>query len=148
MNTRSPKPEAPIRRFGRCGRGCPMPNRSDLLEEARRARGSTRRNPAPVIIYQATNGHYLGRTNPATPGLRPDGTCFSNRTSGKLAQGDIGRRYRCATRALGRRSTSRDDDAFAWLCHWRERLTRRFRHRGNHRYVWCLDRRRRRETSR
>jgi hypothetical protein len=52
-------------------------------------------------IYQATNGHYIGRTNPSTLRLLPDGTCYSNRTSGKLAQGDIGRRYAAAQLEVG-----------------------------------------------
>lgn len=98
-------------------------------------------------VYQALNGHYVGRTRPATLRLLPDGTCFSNRTAGKLAQGDVGRRYAAAQ--LERWGADRlhdDEDALAWLRRWRGRLTRAMRHRGNHRYLWCLDRRRRREV--
>jgi hypothetical protein len=98
-------------------------------------------------VYQALNGHYIGRTNPATLRLLPDGTCFSNRTSGKLAQGDVGRRYAAAQLERWGADPLRDDeDALAWLRRWRGRLTRPMRHRGNHRYLWCLDKRRRREV--
>lgn len=96
-------------------------------------------------IYQATNGHYIGRTNPSTLRLLPDGTCYSNRTSGKLAQGDIGRRYAAAQLERWGADPLRDgEDALAWLRRWRGQLTRPMRHRGNHRYLWCLDSRRRR----
>ncbi len=98
-------------------------------------------------IYQATNGHYVGRTNPCTLRLLPDGTCYSNRTSGKLAQGDVGRRYAAAQLERWGADPLRDDeDALTWLRQWRGRLTRPMRHRGNHRYLWCLDGRRRREV--
>lgn len=96
-------------------------------------------------IYQATNGYYVGRTNPCTLRLLPDGTCYSNRTSGKLAQGDVGRRYAAAQLERWGADPLRDgEDALAWLRRWRGQLTRPMRHRGNHRYLWCLDRRRRR----
>lgn len=36
--------------------------------------------------------------------------------------------------------------AKAWLRRWRAALTRPMRHFGNYRYLWCLDRRRRREV--
>jgi hypothetical protein len=98
-------------------------------------------------VYQALNGHYVGRTRTATLRLLPDGTCFSNRTAGKLAQGDVGRRYAAAQLERWGADRLRDDeDALAWLRRWRGRLTRAMRHRGNHRYLWCLDRRRRREV--
>lgn len=35
--------------------------------------------------------------------------------------------------------------ALEWLRYWRDRLTTSLRHTGNHRYVWCLDKRRERE---
>jgi len=98
-------------------------------------------------IYMATNGRYVGKTNPSTLRLLPDGTCYSNRSAGKLAQGDIGRRYAAAQLERWGADPLRDDeDALAWLRRWRGRLTRPMRHRGNHRYLWCLDRRRRREV--
>jgi hypothetical protein len=98
-------------------------------------------------IYGATNGHYVGRTNPCTLRVLPNGTCYSNRSAGKLAQGDVGRRYAAAQlERWGAEPLRDDEDALAWLRRWRGRLTRPLRHRGNHRYLWCLDRRRRREV--
>jgi hypothetical protein len=100
-------------------------------------------------VYQSLNARYVGKTNASTLRLFPDGTCYSNRTSGKLAQGDVGRAY--AARQLERWGADplRDgEDALAWLRLWRGRLTRAMRHKGNHRYVWALDRRRRREVLR
>jgi hypothetical protein len=44
-------------------------------------------------IYCASNGHYVGRTLPSTLRLLPDGSCFSQRSSSKISQSDIGRRY-------------------------------------------------------
>jgi hypothetical protein len=77
----------------------------------------------------------------------PDGSCYSNRSSSKVAQGDIGRRYAAAQLERWGADRLRDDeDALVWLRRWRDRLTRPLRHAGNHRYLWCLDRRRRREV--
>ncbi len=99
------------------------------------------------IVYQATNGRYVGRTNPATLRLLPDGTCYSNRTAGKLVRGEQGRRYAAAElERWGADPLQPGEDALAWLRLWRARLTRPMRHRGNHRYIWCLDRRRRRDV--
>lgn len=101
-------------------------------------------------IYQATNGRYIGRTNPATLRLLPDGTVFSNRASGKLVRAQRGIRY--ATRQLvdwgadPLNDNADRDERLAWLDRWRSTLTRPLRHHGNHRYLWCLDRRRRREV--
>lgn len=98
------------------------------------------------IIYQATNGRFVGRTNPATLRLLPDGTCLSNRTAGKLVRGERG-----GDRAVvelvrwGAEPLQQGEDALAWLRTWRERLTRPMRHRGNFRYLWCLDKKRRGE---
>lgn len=107
------------------------------------------RRPAGEVIRTAAYdvGHYVGRTNPCTLRLLPDGTCYSNRTSGKLAQGDVGRRYAAAQLERWGADPLRDDeDALTWLRRWRGRLTRPMRHRGNHRYLWCFDGRRRREV--
>jgi len=40
------------------------------------------------------------------------------------------------------------EDPLAWVQLWRAKLTRPMRHRGNHRFLWCLDKRRRREVLR
>lgn len=101
------------------------------------------------IIYQATNGRYVGKTNPSSRHLLPDGTCFSNRAGGKLRKAERGRRY--AARQLGQWGADPiepGEDVREWLSFWTERLTRTVRHYGNYRYMWCLDRRRRREVLR
>ena len=98
---------------------------------ARRRGSRPRHNTRPGIIYRALNGHYVGRTNPATLRLLPDGSCFSNGTSGKLAQGDVGRRYAAAQlERWGADPLSDDEDALAWLRRWRGRLTRPTRRAG------------------
>lgn len=131
-----------VRRYAGSG------SRETMLTVAgRRCRPGPRHNARAGIFYQATNGHYVGRTHPSTLRLLPDGTCYSNRTAGKLAQGDVGRRYAAAQlERWGADPLHDDEDARAWLQRWRARLTRPMRHRGNHRYLWCLDRRRRREV--
>jgi hypothetical protein len=97
-------------------------------------------------VYQALGARHVGRTRPATLRLLPDGTCLSNRTAGKLV-----RRERGGDRVIaelvrhGADPVIAGEDALAWLRLWRARLTRPMRHRGNFRYLWCLDRRRRRE---
>lgn len=99
------------------------------------------------IVYQATNGRHVGKTNPATLRLLPDGTCFSNRTSGKVARAEMGRAYAGAELVgWGAEPLQTGEDALEWLRRWRPRLTRPMRHQGNYRYLWCLDRRRRREV--
>lgn len=99
------------------------------------------------IVYQATNGRYVGRTNDASLRLFEDGTVFSNRASGKIARGEKGLDGAVAQLvARGADALATDEDPLEWIRTWRERLTRPFRHRGNHRYLWCLDKRRRREV--
>jgi hypothetical protein len=98
-------------------------------------------------VYQALNGRHLGRTNPATLRLLPDGTCLSNRAVGKLVRGERGSVGAVETLVRwGAEPLQPGEDALAWLRLWRSRLTRPMRHRGCLRYVWCLDRRRRREV--
>ena len=99
------------------------------------------------IIYQATNGRYVGRTNNATLHLLPDGTVLSNRASGKIARGERGGSGAISELERWGADPLRDgEDPAAWIQRWRPHLTRRIRHPGNHRYLWCLDRRRRREV--
>lgn len=100
------------------------------------------------IVYQATNGRYIGRTNDSTLRLFPDGTVLSNRAAGKLARGERGDAHPVAQLEAWGATPLRpgEDDERAWLRFWRARLTRPMRHRGNHRYLWCLDKHRRREV--
>lgn len=100
-------------------------------------------------IYQATNGHYIGRTRRATIRVFDDGREFSVRTAGKARRGEVGRAY--AVRQLVARGADRPapgQDLAAWVRRWTLELTRPLRHPGKHRYLWCLDRRRRREVLR
>jgi hypothetical protein len=99
------------------------------------------------IVYQSTNGRYVGRTNDNTMRLFPDGTVLSNRAAGKLVRGERGNGHPVAQlEAWGADKLCTGDDAVAWMRCWRDRLTTTMRHRGNHRYLWCLNRRRRREV--
>jgi hypothetical protein len=99
------------------------------------------------IIYQATNGRHVGKTNPASLRLLPDGTALSNRACGKIVRREQGCEYAAGQLvAFGADPLHPDEDAQAWLRRWRATLTRPMRHFGNYRYLWCLDRRRRREV--
>lgn len=99
------------------------------------------------IVYQALNAHHTGRTNPTTLRLLPDGTCLSNRAAGKVVRGERGGAAVIAKLVRwGAEPLCNGEDALAWLRLWRARLTRPMRHHGCFRYLWCLDRRRRREV--
>jgi hypothetical protein len=97
-------------------------------------------------VYCATNGRFIGRTNDSTLRLFPDGTCLSNRSLGKPIRGERG-----AERAIaqlvrwGATAPRLGEDLAGWIATWRGRLTRSMRHRGCYRYIWALDKRRRRE---
>jgi hypothetical protein len=99
------------------------------------------------VIYQATNGTYRGRTGRSTLRLFPDGTVLSNRTAGKLVRSEGGRASAVATlERWGAEPLSAGEDPLQWRRLWRPRLTRPIRHGGCHRYLWSLDRRRRRDV--
>lgn len=110
--------------------------------------GGARIFPGHVgTIYQSTNGRCVGRTRPATLRLLPDGRVLSNRTQGKLVRRERG--WQRAVNELirfGAEPLLDGEDAAVWLRRWRGALTRPLRHPGNWRYLWCLDRRRRREV--
>jgi hypothetical protein len=92
-------------------------------------------------IYQAHNGVYLGRSTPRRLRLLPDGRVLSDRAIAKIRARDRGWRYAAAQlEAFGARALQPDDDPTTWLRLWLPRLTQPLRHRGNHRYVWALDR--------
>lgn len=101
-------------------------------------------------IYQATNGRYNGRTNAATLRMLPDGRVLSNRAQGKLVRRERG--WQRAMLELVRFGAEplredEDEDATAWLRHWRSALTRPVRHTGNHLYTWVLNDKRRAELT-
>lgn len=115
----------------------------------RRADGTVIKPGHVGQIYQATNGAHIGRTNRATLRLLPDGTCLSNRAQGKLVRGERGEGRAVAQLVrFGATPPADGEDLKAWLRTWRPRLTTKLRHPGNYRYLWCLDKRRRREVLR
>jgi len=96
-------------------------------------------------IYQALNATYAGRASPKTLKLLPDGTVMSARAIAKIRARDQGWRY--AARLLesaGAEPLGDDHDPVAWINRWMPAVTRTMRHRGNHVYLWALDKRVRR----
>lgn len=97
------------------------------------------------FIYQATNGRHVGRTRRETKYLLPDGTELSNRASSKTRSGERG-----AGRAIeqlvtfGAERPDPDADMKAWLKRWRRQICTSYRHPGNFRYLWCLQKQMRR----
>lgn len=95
------------------------------------------------IIYQATNAVYSGRGGARTLRLLPDGTVLSDRLMTKIRRRERGWRY--GVELLRRFGADRPTGCLRqWLSEWRERITRKLRHPGNHRYLWALQRRLRR----
>ena len=98
-------------------------------------------------IYQATNGQYVGLTDPATHYLLPDGTTFSKRARSKIEQRERGYERAVAKLvAIGAPQLDPAESSLDWMGRVRTTLLRKYRHPGNHRYVWSLDKRRRREV--
>jgi hypothetical protein len=96
-------------------------------------------------IYQASNANYAGTTEPATLRVLPDGTVFSNMSSGKIRRklsgwrGAVAELERWGAGPLAQDATR--EDRISWLERWRGELTRPLRHRGLYRYTFTLDRR-------
>lgn len=89
-------------------------------------------------IYQAHNAVYLGRARADTMRLLPDGRTLHNRAIAKLRKREKGWRYVVGLlESYG--ATAPANDVEAWVAE-AERLTRRMRHPGNHKYVWSWDR--------
>lgn len=108
--------------------------------------GTVRHRGHVGTIYQATNGRYVGRTNPASLVLLPDGTVYNNRAQGKLVRGERGGQRAHATLVRwGADPLAPGEDARMWLKRWRKQICRPLRHPGNHRYLWVLEARRERE---
>jgi len=80
-------------------------------------------------VYQATGGRYVGKTNPASLWLLPDGTVFSNKSSGKVVRAEQGRVYSGDKLVeFGAEPLREGEDPLAWIRYWRRRraLGRRF----------------------
>lgn len=89
-------------------------------------------------IYQATNATYTGLATPRTQRLLPDGTVLSPRSIQKVRKQERG--WRGVAQKLEQLGAEPlVGDPYAWLATWLPRLTRTFRHRGNHRYAFALD---------
>lgn len=95
-------------------------------------------------IYQAHNAVYCGRGKARSLKLWPDGTVLDDRAYSKLRSGYRGWRYTAALLvaygAAELPADAADAERRAWAKRWVGRLTRRLRHRGNHKYVWALPR--------
>jgi hypothetical protein len=92
-------------------------------------------------IYQCSNGVYLGRGTARTLRVLPDGRVFSDRTAQKIRAGERGWRAAAAKlETFGVRSVPEDPgDRAEWLTESLLLLTRRLKHRGNHKYAWALE---------
>jgi hypothetical protein len=92
-------------------------------------------------IYQASNGRYLGRSTPRRLRLLPNGQVLSDRALQKLRAGERGWKYVAEQLHRAGASTIPEDVERRplWIREQLLRLTRPFRHPGNHRYAWSLD---------
>lgn len=91
-------------------------------------------------VYQALNATYCGRTASRTWRLLPDGSVLSARAISKLRLQDKGWRY-VVELLLEHGASAPHGDWRQWVTQAVEQVSRTFRHRGNHRYVWALDKR-------
>jgi hypothetical protein len=98
------------------------------------------------IIYQAANAIYTGRATCRTLTLLPDGTVFSDRAAQKIRRRESGCEY--AERqlmAFGARPPRAMENPVTWLNQaLADVRARKFRHPGNHRYLFRLGNRRER----
>jgi hypothetical protein len=94
-------------------------------------------------IYQSTNAIYVGRTPTRTWRLFADGSVFSARAWSKLRRRERGWQYAAAL--LEAHGASKPaGDWTTWVRTSVDHVTRPFRHRGTHRYLWALEPRLRR----
>jgi len=95
-------------------------------------------------VYQALNAIYVGRTPARTWRVLPDGTVLSARALSKLRSRERGWAYVVdLLRSYG--APAPEGDWRTWARTAVETVSRPLRHRGNHRYLWALDRRLRRQ---
>jgi hypothetical protein len=99
-------------------------------------------------IYSGHNGLYVGRSRSSRLHLLPDGRILSPRAIQKVKA--MERSWRYTVELLEAHGAPRFDvdelagdreQRLAWLERALAATTRRFRHGGNHKYVWALDRR-------
>ncbi|HEX2679617.1 MAG TPA: hypothetical protein VHM19_23370 [Polyangiales bacterium] len=94
-------------------------------------------------IYQALNATYRGLTPRRTIKLLPDGSVLSPRALSKLRLRDRGWRY-VVELLLEHGAPAPAGDWRAWCARAVGAVTRTYRHPGNHRYLFAIDRRLRR----
>jgi hypothetical protein len=88
------------------------------------------------ICYQASSATFLGRTEPRTIRLLPDGTVLNDRTIQKIRSREQGWRYAAALLETFGADSAPSGDREDWLRTWLPRLTRRLKHSGNYKYGW------------
>lgn len=105
------------------------------------------------IIYQATNAIYAGRSGAELHVLKPDGTILSPRSMTKIrrwergAQGAVDELVEIGATPPTAADLATRDARRAWM--WREIFAtcRRMPHAGNHRYLWAIDKKLRRDVA-
>jgi hypothetical protein len=96
-------------------------------------------------VYQALNATYVGQSRVDTMRMLPDGTILSSRAVAKIRKLDQGHVY-VEAQLVGYGASPRgDQDPNEWLAAELPSLVRKLRHPGNHKYVWALDKRLRRQ---
>lgn len=101
-------------------------------------------------IYQASNAIYMGRSKAEKKYLLPDGTTLASRALAKIRKLDEG--WRGGVDVLVSFGAQRLDprwmDPVHWLNAWLPVICRTFKHGGNHKYAWALQRTDRRQLGR
>ena len=91
-------------------------------------------------IYQSCNAVKSGRSTARRLRLLPDGRVLSDRAISKIRARERGWEY-AAQILVDHGADPLEGDPAAWLRLWLARITRPLDHPGNHRYVFGLDRR-------
>lgn len=94
-------------------------------------------------VYQATNAIYGGRATRRRLWLLPDGTVFSERAMSKIRSRERGYRYAIdqLVTAGADRPLDIGQDLTSWMHEALAKVGRRASHKGNHRYLWAIDKR-------
>ena len=91
-------------------------------------------------VYQSLNAVYTGRGTARTLRMFSDGTVLNDRTIQKIRKQERG--WEGAVRTLQAYGAGDLDRPPAeWVRAWVPQLTRAVPHRGNHKYLWAIDRR-------
>lgn len=93
------------------------------------------------LIYQASNAIYAGIATARTLRLLPDGRVFSERARSKIRKRETGWQYAVEQLvAAGAEPPEQADAASlaAWLKSALDKVTRKLKHGGNHRYLFPL----------